>query len=1118
MHKMRTPDRIVQNHFVWNRFFRPLFLAGVLAVLVGGCAGTDEASQSATATQEEQTWISLFDGTSLEGWSQAGPGRFALQDDGSIKSKGGMGLFYYSERPFRDFVLELEYKTSSDSANSGVFLRFPKRSDDPSYAVNNGYEIQINDSSDPIHQTGAIYDISAPFKLASKPPGQWNAYRIKVTGQRYQVFLNGEKVNDFFGDRGREGFIGVQNHDPGSTVWYRNIRVKPLSAGDYPKSMADLVSVDEERDPIRVLMMTATQGYRHGPAIKQAKTLVNELETTTEFTFDVTEDLSDLNKENLSRYDLLFLNNSTLRSQASAESDSASTSDDESWRSYELTLDTPEEGSMDGQLALYGDPGNLTGTIQFDQQPAPGTLEDVALSDSELTFHFTIDQYGQITGAAMLKEDTLEGTLTLTDQGGQTLPLSGARMKQDQDSKRKQTAERVTAEQQAAIRDFVRDGNGIVAAHAALDAFYEWDAYRKMMGGGLFEKHPWTQSVRGRVEQPNNSAMSHLGEDFWLRDEIYVLDENPRWNSRVLSSLSMSSVGIEQGHTDATRDDYPISWMRNYGDGHVFVTKLGHFPDVWTTPFFVKHVLQGLRMAADRVSADFTGRRVKEVISPDVWPDDIAVDKKGNVWIAELRGKVHRYDAAADTTRRIAKLSTVNPTKIEHGLLGIEVDPNFYDGSPYVYLYYTEPETFINTLSRFRYRDGQIDLSSEEVLLRVPTEPQCCHQAGDLEWGPDSTLYLSTGDTGMSKTRPSWELTDEEIQAFTNEHNLTDYHWSRLVDSERSAQNLQDLRGKILRINKDGTIPKDNPFYGKPGVRWEIYAYGLRNPYRFKVDPETGAVHVGVVGPDAGYDYDEYNVSTKGGENFGWPRSMGKLFYNQMGPEDIPSFEPPTWQYTYETGGRSATVGPIYRYEGKGGFPSAFQDKLFVFDWARRWIKWTDVSNRTFASDTSASVKRTPELVEKPAERYADIKTFDQLTKTTPISMEVGPDGALYVAEFAGFWGPAPSARVTRYRWDRGFDPVASASAAPVPEQNGRTFQFDAASSHDPDAGALTYEWSFGDGTSSSAVQPEHTYPDAGTYTARLIVTDPSGRTSAPVEVKVVAGDNPRVASFDSRK
>ena len=188
---------------------------------------------------------------------------------------------------------------------------------------------------------------------------------------------------------------------------------------------------------------------------------------------------------------------------------------------------------------------------------------------------------------------------------------------------------------------------------------------------------------------------------------------------------------------------------------------------------------------------------MKETIADNVWPDDIAVDDKGNVWIAELRGKVHRYDAETGETKLIAEIPTTDPKNIEHGLYGIEVDPEFYDGHPYIYAFYAEQESIINTLSRFEFKDGMLDLKSEKVLLRVPTEPQCCHQAGDIEWGPDGTLYLSTGDTGMSETRPDWEVTEEELEVFKEANDLEEIQWSRLVDSERTAQNLQDLRGKI---------------------------------------------------------------------------------------------------------------------------------------------------------------------------------------------------------------------------------------------------------------------------------------------------------------------------------
>lgn len=992
----------------------------VLLLLAAGCAGTPETTVDTADDASE--WITLFDGDDLTGWEMAGPGAFVLAGDGTMASEGGMGLFYYTERPFRDFVLELDWKASSDSANSGIFVRFPEQTTDPWYAVRAGYEIQIHDAGDPTHGTGAVYDFSGHWKQAARPAGEWNTYRIEVTGQRYQIYLNGEKVNDFFGERGREGYIGVQNHDEHSKVWFRNIRVKPLPDGG-PESLAELFAVEETVEPIRVLMVTATHGFRHTDAIATAKQLFKDLEATTEFRVDTTEDVSVFTPENLARYDLLFFNNSTLRVRREAGPAAAATA----WATYDVTLQTPD-GNMNGTIVLTGTPDALAGTIVFPSAyPDPAPLRDVRLGGEQLTFNFEGGEYGTIEGRATLRDDRFDGTLTVT---GHPVPLHGTKAATPEAGTAPEEPEiLVTEAQRRAIMDFLAAGKGVVVAHAGLDAFYGWNEYRAMVGGGLFKEHPWTRPVRIAIEEKDNPAVEHFGDGFWLRDEIYVLDENPRWNSRVLASLDMESVGVEQGPADFSRNDYPISWMRTHNGGRVFVTKLGHFADVWTTPDFLRHMLQGMRMAAGRIPADFSGHRVKEVIAEGVWPDDIAVDERGNVWIAELRGKVHRYDAGTGQTNQIAHIQTTDPTKIEHGLYGIEVDPDFYRGAPYVYLYYAEPETFINTLARFEYRDGRLDEASRQVLLRVPTEPHCCHQAGDLEWGPDSTLYLSTGDTGMSEVRPDWELTEAEIEAFKARHNLAEIHWSRLVDSERSAQNLADLRGKILRINRDGSIPRDNPFFGQPGVRWEIFAYGLRNPYRFKIDPETGRLFVGVVGPDAVYDYDEYNQGT-GGEDYGWPRTLGRLFYNEWRPEMMPAFSPPMWEYTYESGGRSATVGPIYRYDGPGAFPPAFRDKVFVFDWSRRWIKWADVEEGTFTNDAANDVKNDTLRVSMPALRLTNIKTFDLLTTTTPISMEVGPDGALYVAEFDGFWDAGPNARVTRYRWVTG-DAGTAAPASP---------------------------------------------------------------------------------------
>lgn len=985
-----------------------LLIPTAVLLIVSGCAGSQETVVEAPTDQ----WITLFEGESLDGWSMTGPGHFTLEPDGSMLGHDGMGLFYYDRQAFRDFELELDWKAASDSANSGIFVRFPQPSD-PWDAVESGYEIQIDDSRDPRHQTGSIYDFAAPYRLNSNPPGEWNTMRIRVVGQRYEIYQNGEKINDFFGSRAREGHVGLQNHDANSRVWFRNIRVRPLSPTEAHESLADFFASNDASDPIRVLVVTATHGFRH-QSIQTIHELLPQLSETTEFEFDLTEELDDLNPSNLSRYDVILFANSTLRVEGNIEGAQEAAESD---LIYEFTLQTPN-GPLTSRIMFSGLQDRPAGSIQF-ANGNPIAFSEISYDDPVLVFSYDTGEFGVFTAEGQISDDEFSGTMS-NEQF--SFPVAADRVVQTSTA----VADGVSADQRRAIQDFVRSGKGIAIAHAGLDAFYEWGWYREMVGGGLFEEHPWTQSVRIAVEDHNDESTRHLGDGFWIVDEIYVLDENPRWNSHVLTALDMQSVGIEQGPASFESNDYPISWTRAHDGGRVFVTKLGHFDDVWRTPAFLQHLLQGMRMAAGRIPGSFDGHRLREVTSENVWPDDIAVDDRGNVWIAELRGKVHYYDAQTGKTRQIAHIETTDPTKIEHGLYGIEVDPAFYSGEPYVYLYYAEPETFINTLSRFQYRNGQLDIASEEVILRVPTEPNCCHQAGDLEWGPDGTLYLSTGDTGMSETRPTWEITDDELQAFLDRNDLHDYHWSRLVDSERSAQNLQDLRGKILRINKDGSIPKDNPFYGEPGVRWEIYAYGLRNPYRFKVDEETGALFIAVVGPDAAFDYDEYNISENGGENFGWPRTFGRLFYNEITPAHIPNYVPPMWEYTYETGGRSATVGPIYRHDGPAAFPDVFEDRLFVFDWARRWIKWGSVEDGYFESDDANSVKNSPLGLRVAAKRLMNIKTFDVLTATAPISMELAPDGSVYVAEFDGFWDAGPNARVTRYRWVNEPKPVTS--------------------------------------------------------------------------------------------
>ncbi|MGB7158214.1 MAG: DUF1080 domain-containing protein [Tepidisphaeraceae bacterium] len=168
----------------------------------------------------------LFDGKSTAGWKQCGPGSFEVKD-GALVSKGGMGLFWH-EKELADFVLTFEWNAASAKANSGVFVRFPDPGNDPWKAVKQGYEIQIHDAARK-NRTGSVYNVAEATAFASKPAGEWNTYEIKAVGQQYTIKLNGTLVNEFTGKLAARGFIGLQNHDDGSIVSFRNVQVVELA-------------------------------------------------------------------------------------------------------------------------------------------------------------------------------------------------------------------------------------------------------------------------------------------------------------------------------------------------------------------------------------------------------------------------------------------------------------------------------------------------------------------------------------------------------------------------------------------------------------------------------------------------------------------------------------------------------------------------------------------------------------------------------------------------------------------------------------------------------------------------------------------------------------------------
>lgn len=194
-------------------------------------------------------WRSLFDGKTLAGWKATGNADGWAVEEGAIVCKGKDGGYLYTPEQFDNFVLSVDYKVSP-RANSGIFVRWSDLND----PVNTGIEVQVYDThgrTPDKHSDGAIYDIVAPRKDASRPAGEWNTVVITCDKNKVAVTLNGEAITDMDLDRwteagrnpdgtrnkfryaykamARKGHIGLQDH--GDVVWFRNVRIRELSKG-----------------------------------------------------------------------------------------------------------------------------------------------------------------------------------------------------------------------------------------------------------------------------------------------------------------------------------------------------------------------------------------------------------------------------------------------------------------------------------------------------------------------------------------------------------------------------------------------------------------------------------------------------------------------------------------------------------------------------------------------------------------------------------------------------------------------------------------------------------------------------------------------------------------------
>jgi glucose/arabinose dehydrogenase len=224
----------------------------------------------------------------------------------------------------------------------------------------------------------------------------------------------------------------------------------------------------------------------------------------------------------------------------------------------------------------------------------------------------------------------------------------------------------------------------------------------------------------------------------------------------------------------------------------------------------------------------------------------------------------------------------------EDGLMGLVFHPS-YTSNRYFYVSYTIADQSLN-VSRFTRDVSNPDIAdpnSEVVLLNVPHPGQSNHNGGDLHFGPDGYLYISTGDGGGGGN-PS-----------------------------NSAQNLSSLQGKLLRIDVDNgspySIPSTNPFANSTTSKKEIWAYGLRNPWRFSFDQGTDDLWIGDVGQDAREEINFQPANTAGGRNYGWRCYEGNSNFNLTGCAAKSSYTFPIGEYDHASGRCALIGGYVYR-------------------------------------------------------------------------------------------------------------------------------------------------------------------------------------------------------------
>jgi glucose/arabinose dehydrogenase/regulation of enolase protein 1 (concanavalin A-like superfamily) len=416
-------------------------------------------------------------------------------------------------------------------------------------------------------------------------------------------------------------------------------------------------------------------------------------------------------------------------------------------------------------------------------------------------------------------------------------------------------------------------------------------------------------------------------------------------------------------------------------------------------------------------------------------PTAMAFAPDGRLFVCQQGGQLRVIKNGALLTTPFVTVPVDNSG--ERGLLGIAFDPNFAVNR-FVYIYYTATSPAIhNRVSRFT-ANGDVAVSGSEVVLLDLNNLSGAsnHNGGGLHFGLDGKLYIAVGENANSA----------------------------------NSQTLGNLLGKMLRLNSDGSIPTDNPFYNTAsGVNRAIWALGLRNPFTFAVQPGTGRLFINDVGQDTWEEIDD-GVA---GANYGWPNCEAAC-----SPSN-PNYRNPIFQYQHGSGNSSGycIAGGAFYNPATAGFPASFVGDYFFADYVNGWIRVLDPANGNQVTGFATGIN-------------------------APIDLKVGMDGRLYYlargngAVYAISYTASQTPQITQQPSDQ---TVLAGQAA--------TFTV-AASGPAP----LNYQWRRNNtnipGATTTSYTLTATAADAGAA-FRCVVTNPSGSVTSNPALLQLSTNNP---------